>query len=148
MSSLVILDLLRGRTFTFKEFIYPVILVIFNPFVAILLTGSKVILGDDNMLEKKIGDGFLEMNMYVVTRIKLFEIIGILVKILYRLPIINHLLAFIGESAPQLVLSCVFIHNHGGPAVHPINTASAVFSAGSVLIGFITSVKAMYEFFK
>ena len=81
--------MLQGEKTTFKEFIRPVILVIVNPFVAILLSGSKVFLGDDNMLEKKIGDGFLKMDMYGVTRIKIFEIIGILVKILYRLPIIN-----------------------------------------------------------
>ena len=46
-----------------------------------------------------------------------------------------------GEALPQLILSCVYIHNNGGPLTHPINTTSAVFSAGSLAIGIFTSIK-------
>ena len=55
--------------------------MIVNPFVAILITGSRIFLGDDNKLEKKINDGDLKMDMERVTYLKIFEIIGILIQI-------------------------------------------------------------------
>ena len=48
----------------------------------------------------------------------------------------------IGEALPQLILSCVFIVNNGGPQLHYINTVSAVFSGLSFLYGFVISVAA------
>ena len=58
-----------------------VIRVTVNPFVAILITGSRIFHGDNNKLEKKIKDGYLNMGLEDVTGLKMFEIIGILVQI-------------------------------------------------------------------
>ena len=52
----------------------------------------------------------------------------------------------IGEALPQLILSCLFIMNNGGPLhgplLHYINSISAIFSALSFLYGFVLSVDA------
>ena len=58
------------------SWLWFVICVMLNPVVAILITGSRVFIGDQNELEKKIEDGWLEMDMDVVTGFKMFEIIG------------------------------------------------------------------------
>ena len=47
-----------------------------------------------------------------------------------------------GEALPQLILSCVFISQHGGPELHSVTAVSAVFSGLSFLYGFVISVLA------
>ena len=49
---------------------------------------------------------------------------------------------FLGEALPQLILSCIFIINNGGPLLHYINSISAIFSGLSFLYGFVLSVDA------
>ena len=82
--------------------IQGVIKVIVNPFVAILITGSRIFLGEDNKLEKKITDVYLfPNNMDEVKGLKMFEIIGILFRIFsldYR-PTIKFILNY---------LACIF----------------------------------------
>ena len=96
-------------------------------------------------------------DMESVSSFKMFEIIGRVVWANYfltfdwsidtnpklsLLDILAQMSLFSGESFPQLVISIIFIANNGGVETHPWNTASAVFSAGSVIIGIITSVMA------
>ena len=129
--------------------------VICLPITAILLTGANLILGDDNVVAKKLGDlGDFKINMDLVTFLKLFEILGSIwaksnipfdwsIATNSKLLLIDMLapaLHISGESLPQLILGITFIVNNGGAVTHPLNTCSAVLSAGSVLIGLITSV--------
>jgi len=106
------LDIMKGMViFT--------VYVICLPITAILLTGANLILGDDNVVAKKLKGLKYPILVDVVTLLKLFEILG--------------------ESLPQLILGITFIVNNGGAVTHPLNTCSAVLSGGSVLIGLITS---------
>ena len=50
--------------------------VICLPITAILLTGANLILGDDNVVAKKLKDFELPIDMDMVTAFKLFEILG------------------------------------------------------------------------
>ena len=50
--------------------------VICLPITAILLTGANLILGDDNVVAKKLGDLEFKIDMDRVTLLKLFEILG------------------------------------------------------------------------
>ena len=94
---------------------------IVSPIAAVLITGAYLVLGENEAeeFENRMGNSFLNMNMVMVLFVKVFEILG--------------------ESLPQLILTIVFISNNGGPMKHKINSASAVFSGGSVLYGLITS---------
>ena len=91
---------------------YGVFRTVTLPFRAIYYTGKKLFT-DSGSVEEDI----LDVNLT-----KMFE--------------------HFGEALPQLIISCVFIHNNGGPYTHPINTTSAVFSAGSLAFGIFTGFKA------
>ena len=100
---------------------------IVSPIAAVLITGAYLVLGENEAeeFENRMGNSFLNMNMGMVLFVKVFEILG--------------------ESLPQLILTIVFISNNGGPMKHKINSASAVFSGGSVLYGLITSGGMWYH---
>ena len=61
---------------TMKRMVILTVYLICLPITAILLTGANLILGDDNVLAKKL-DGFeFPIDMDGVTILKLFEILG------------------------------------------------------------------------
>merc|ERR1712131_551203 len=107
--------------------LHSVVMMITLPLQATILSGSNLIFGDDNMVEKKMDDFKLLNSMRIIDHLKLFEILG--------------------ESLPQLIISIVFIANNGGVETHPWNTTSAVFSAGSVMIGIITYGNLWFQTF-
>ena len=59
-----------------KDLVIFAVYVICLPITAILLTGANLILGDDNVVAKKLGDLEFRIDMDVVTAFKLFEILG------------------------------------------------------------------------
>ena len=61
---------------TMKMMVNGTVHLICLPISAILLTGANLILGDDNVVAKKLGDLEFEIDMDVVTLLKLFEILG------------------------------------------------------------------------
>ena len=109
------------------------------PITAPILSGINLISGDMDDL------------MDLVDGVKLFEILGWIFWAYYfwafdwsiatnpKFSFLAQTSLILGESLPQLIISIVFIANNGGVELHPWNTTSAVFSAGSVMIGFITS---------
>ena len=58
--------------------LHSVVMMITLPLQATILSGSNLILGDDNMVKKKIEEyeEFLVPDMTVVDQLKLFEILG------------------------------------------------------------------------
>ena len=105
----------------FESFLeYAVIIIIFGvfylvvvPIVSIWFTGKDLFTPGDNDRDR---------DMAMVKVLKMFE--------------------HIGEALPQLVLSCIFIANNGGPYEHLLNTTSAFFSAMSLLYGLVISIDA------
>ena len=59
-----------------KRMVTSAAYVICLPITAILLTGANLILGDDNVVAKKLGDLEFHITMDNVTLLKLFEILG------------------------------------------------------------------------
>ena len=59
-----------------KEMFEWTICVIFMPISAIVSTGANLILGDNNVVDKKLADSIFGLDYQTVTLIKLFEILG------------------------------------------------------------------------
>ena len=87
------------------------------PFYAIYYTGKKMF-SDNSYDEQSAEDKLQNINIF-----KMFE--------------------HFGEALPQLILSCVYIHNNGGPYTHPFNTTSAVLSAGSLAYGVFNGIRSI-----
>jgi len=51
----------------------------------------------------------------------------------------------LGEAGPQLILMSFYIYNNGGHHEHPLSVTSAVFSAGSLLIGLVTGFEPFID---
>ena len=82
---------------TMKRMVIFAVYVIFLPIIAILLTGANLILGDDNVLAKKL-DGFeFPIDMDKVTILKLFEILGSI----WAKSILYFLYLLIGQLLPN-----------------------------------------------
>ena len=108
--------------FCFVFCCYVVVYLIFI-FCAIIFTFYDWAMSEDKVEndedDEKKSVLYTKKEMNDIERMKLFE--------------------HIGESMPQLILSIVFIVKNGGIAANLMNSVSAAFSAGSLLIGIIKS---------
>merc|ERR1712130_718910 len=68
----------KGCCDALKELRYFATAAVVTPIVAVLITGAYLILGEEKgkQFEQRIEDSWLEMNMQVVSMIKIFEILG------------------------------------------------------------------------
>ena len=126
-----------------------VVMTITLPITAPILSGI-------DLFWKDMDDYFFQ----TVDAFKLFEILGWIFWAYFfrtfdwsiatnpKFSVLAQTSLILGESLPQLIISIVFIANNGGVELHPWNTTSAVFSAGSVMIGFITSVMIWVKAYK